>query len=789
MKNLSKEEYAIIKTELFDRHYQHLNPMQRKAVFSVMGPLLVIAGAGSGKTTVLVNRIAQIINFGDAYFGGGDMYSPELLQLAKEARDSDDEGRVKEFLLKTAVNPAKPHEVLCITFTNKAANEFKERLANLLGESATDIWAGTFHSICVRILRRHINLLGYNNSFTIYDTDDSKKLITESAKHLNMENGLPSPVDALKRISRAKEEGLFPEDYADTVGKDQLKLRVSRLYNEYQARLRLANALDFDDIILLTLLLFKRHPEVLKRYQQQFNYILVDEFQDTNPSQSDLIHLLGGKKQNVCVVGDDDQSIYAFRGATIENILNFDKAYDSAKVIRLEQNYRSTGNILAAANGLIKHNTGRREKNLWCDKEEGEPILIKQESTHSGEATYIMEYIRKAVNSHKNKYKDFAVLYRLNSQSNSLETIISKNRIPYRIFGGVRFYERKEIKDILAYLSLVNNPDDDVRFRRIINTPRRQIGTTTLALIDEIAQREGVSLFNVVTNAKNYPELSKALARLKAFASLIEGLRELSATAKVSEVISETIIRTKYKEMLEESEENSDRADNVEELISSGVTYETQAEDPSLSAFLEEVALVSDIDNYDSDANAVNLMTIHSAKGLEFPVVFITGFEENLFPTSQSIEEGERSIEEERRLAYVAITRAQERVIILHTRTRLLYGRTSSNRLSRFANEIPAENKIIDAKPIASTGTVSEAKKKFDKSKASFIQNIERGQPTETESSSEFFDAGAKVTHPMLGDGVVVSAQKMGGDILYEVEFSDGSVKRLMGTYARLEKA
>ncbi|PKM62937.1 MAG: ATP-dependent DNA helicase PcrA [Firmicutes bacterium HGW-Firmicutes-21] len=786
---MKKEEFLNIKRNLFDKYYGGLNEMQRRAVYCVNGPLLVLAGAGSGKTTVLVNRIANIISCGNAYesdFVPKD--SSALITKMKQLAENGTREQIHEFLPTVAENPAEPYQVLCITFTNKAASEFKERLKKLLGNAADDIWAGTFHSICVRILRRHINLIGYENGFTIYDSDDSKRLISDILKRLNIDENLLTVRTALNTISRAKEEGVFPKEFAESGGNDNRMQKIAAVYTEYQGNLQRSNALDFDDIIMLTNLLFDIHPAILDKYTRQFEYILVDEYQDTNLSQSRLITLLAGEKRNVCVVGDDDQSIYAFRGATVENILSFDSTFRNARVVKLEQNYRSTGNILAAANGLIKNNTGRKGKNLWTDEGEGDPVLQKKQSTQSDEATFIVNFIRSRVASHEYKYGDFAILYRMNAQSNALEIIFSKSKIPYRIFGGVRFYERKEIKDIIAYLSVINNPSDDTRLRRIINVPRRQIGPNTLALLDEISQRENKSVFHIIKNASDYPDLQKSIPKLERFYSLIAELRSFSQTASLSELIKEVVIRTAYKEMLTEDETDMTRADNVDELVSSAIAFEESVSEPTLSAFLEDIALVSDTDNFDSTADAVTLMTVHSAKGLEFPVVFLPGFEEGIFPSVQSITEGEKALEEERRLAYVAVTRAKRKLVILHTNTRLLFGRTSSNPVSRFADEIPNDCKIVDDKPQATVTTVSEAKKKYSNSQVSFLKNIGYSQNTQEDVEQKQFSAGTKVEHAMFGTGTVMSAEKMGGDILYEIEFDSGSVKRLMGTYAKLTK-
>lgn len=784
---MKREDFINIKRKLFDKYYARLNQMQRNAVYCVNGPLLVLAGAGSGKTTVLVNRIANIICCGNAFESevvpkDGNVLFDEMQTLI----DSGTHAQISAFLPRLAVNPAKPYKVLCITFTNKAASEFKERLKALLGDSADDIWAGTFHSICVRILRRHIHLLGYDNNFTIYDSDDSKKLITDILKRLNIDENLLAVRTVINTISRAKEKGQTPEEFAADSDKDTRMQKLAMVYAEYKSSLKRSNALDFDDIIMLTNILLSENAETLSKYREQFDYILVDEYQDTNPSQSQLVALLAGEKKNVCVVGDDDQSIYAFRGATVENILSFDKAFRNAKTIRLEQNYRSTGNILTAANGLIQNNNERKGKNLWTDAGEGEPVLIKRQSTQSDEATFIINNIKSAVATHEYSYNDFAILYRMNAQANALEIIFSKSRIPYRIFGGIRFYERKEIKDIIAYLSVVNNPNDDTRLKRIINTPRRGIGTNSIALISELAQKENISFFEVIKNASRYPELQKSYSKLERFYALIVDLKEFSQTNCIAELVKEVVAKTGYKEMLAEDELDMNKAENLDELVSSAVAFEESTQEPTLSLFLEDIALVSDTDNFDKEAAAVTLMTVHSAKGLEFPIVFLPGFEEGIFPSMQALSEGDKGLEEERRLAYVAITRAKQKLIILHAATRLLFGRTSSNPVSRFAEEIPTDCKVEDNKPQPTVTTVSEAKKKYTNSQESYLKNIEHPQDSPDGSKMKIYKTGQRVSHMLFGAGTVLSAEKMASDVLYEIEFDNGSTKRLMSTFAKL---
>ena len=782
-------DFNSLKKALFDNYFGFLNQRQREAVYTTEGPLLVLAGAGSGKTTVIVNRIANIILFGRA---ASDESVPEnaekLMPMMNSALASGKKEYVCEALKRLAIEPAFPYRVLCITFTNKAAKEFKERLESTLGEKAQDIWAGTFHSICVRILRRTIDKLGYSNDFTIYDTDDCKKLITEILKELNISESTLPPKTAMYSTSKAKENDRTPKDELLDAGRDRLLINIARVYESYQQKLKSANALDFDDIIMLTNLLFEIYPEVLERYREQFQYILVDEYQDTNPSQSRLVAYLAGKRRNVCVVGDDDQSIYSFRGATVENILGFDREYKNARVIRLEQNYRSVGNILKAANGIIQNNVGRKGKELWTEAGEGEKVHIKRMYSQAEEANFICDTIAEKVEN-GSKYSDFAVLYRVNALSNSLETAFVKKRIPYRIFGGLRFYERREIKDILAYLSVIANSADSVRLRRIINVPKRAIGDATVDKIANIADELNVNMFTVIEHAAEYKELQRVAPKLERFGALINELRDYSASHSLAETVSRVIEMTGYRLMLAEEENGKEREENVLELVSSAALFEETSENKTLSAFLNELALVSDLDNYDNQTDSVALMTVHSAKGLEFPTVFIAGFEENLFPISQSFSEGDKGLEEERRLAYVAVTRARNELYLLNTSNRMLYGRTETRQISRFANEIPQDccdrATVKDSKGFVAA-PVSAYAARHNESRNNFLENIRAG--VQKTQSSAVFEEGDRIKHPMFGEGEILNASPMGGDVLYEIEFANGSVKRLMGNYAKLTK-
>lgn len=772
------------KRALFAKYYGFLNAPQQEAVATVNGPLLVLAGAGSGKTTVLVNRIGNLILFGDAWQNEELPYDAEELYAEMCARENGSRAGIRAVLEKLAVDPARPYRVLCITFTNKAANEFKERLQTLLGERARDIWAGTFHSVCVRILRRHIGLLGYTGSFTIYDTDDVKKVITAIMKRRHIDEKMLSVKAIISLISQYKEKGFTPEEMLEDGGKDDRIVKSAGVYAEYQRELKQSNALDFDDIIMLTDVLFTEHPEVLSQYQNQFDYILVDEFQDTNPSQNRLVSKLGRGKENVCVVGDDDQSIYSFRGATVENILQFDHTFPRARVIRLEQNYRSTGHILEAANAVIRHNQGRKGKNLWTASGEGERIRVERPVTQNEESSFITYEIRKQVASGERGYGDFAVLYRVGALSNNIEQAMVKARIPYRICGGLRFNERREIKDVISYLSVVNNPSDNVRLRRILNVPKRSIGETTAGKLETIAAEENESLYTIASRANVYPALGKAAGKLLEFSRLIGSMRDYSEEHSLSETVEYILNASGYLRFLaEEAEADGDidheREQNVREFLSTARQFEETAENPTLSAFLEEMALVSDVDNLEEGQDAVTLMTVHSAKGLEFPVVFLIGFEDGLFPSMQALMEG--GVEEERRLAYVAITRAKQALYLFHTESRMLYGRTDYRQPSRFLAEIPDEH-LQKSYEVKRQSTAN--------SYAPRSERVSFSQPKKSTPAGgqTVFTEGDRVKHAFFGPGEILAAQEMGGDMLYEIRFDSGSIKRIMGSFAKLQR-
>ncbi|MBQ8173766.1 MAG: UvrD-helicase domain-containing protein [Clostridia bacterium] len=806
------DRYFAAKRRLFDRYLEaELNPRQREAVCSVNGPLLILAGAGSGKTTVLVRRIVFLIKYGNAYYSdyvpdGMDEASIAAMERAANMPREDIEYILPEFI----ASPCPPWQVLAITFTNKAAKEIRDRLAAAFDNDsmAEDIWAGTFHSICVRILRRFGSRLGFESNFSIYDTDEKKRLVTECMKRLNIDDKMLPVKTVMNEISRAKDALKSPSDLEQN---DLRQRHIARIYEAYDKRLAASNALDFDDIIMKTVQLLECEPEVLSHYQRQFRYVLVDEYQDTNYAQFRLTELLSGGYRNIMVVGDDDQSIYRFRGATIENILNFDKTYPDAKIIKLEQNYRSTKTILDAANAVIAHNTMRHEKSLWSAKGEGEKIVLHHAATQEREASFITEKIMELVVLGKRRYSDFAVLYRVNEIARTLESAFAKSGMPYRVLGGQRFYDRKEVRDIIAYLVMIENGRDDQKLKRVINEPKRKIGLATVDAVAEIAEAKGVPMFEVLLSCDEYVALAKSAPRLKEFAELILSLR--NHAGKVSELVARVLEETGYLRMLEaEGEEGITRIDSVNELVSAAVEYEKRVgEGATLSGFLEEVALVSDVDKYDEHADAVVLMTVHSAKGLEFPVVFLAGMEEGIFPGTRSFEDPDE-IGEERRLAYVAITRAKERLFLSRAKSRLLYGRTQNNPLSRFvARELPplllAEEE--DEAPYFGAPRPMYEKQGYAAERAARPRAESRPQRGISEffsrasvasgsspagarraSASAFtrFSQGDRVHHATFGDGTVLTARDMGGDVLYEVAFDSGDKKKLMATFARMTK-
>lgn len=743
----------MVQSEL-KKQFSHMNNMQQQAVFCTEGPLLILAGAGSGKTTVLVNRIAYILQ-------------SEL---------------------------CKPWQILAITFTNKAAGELKERICNAVPEGGSDIWAATFHSTCARILRRYGDRIGFTSHFTVYGTDDQKKLVKDILKQLNYDEKMLPVKRVLNEISKAKDEMLTPQEMLKRAGYDNLKQSVAKVYEIYQSRLKTADAMDFDDMLCKTVELFQKCPDILEFYQNQFKYIMVDEYQDTNKVQYKFVSMLAAKYGNICVVGDDDQSIYKFRGATIENILSFENTFKGAKMIRLEQNYRSTQNILNAANGVISNNTMRKGKTLWTENAVGDKIEVHTSDSERDEAQFIAKTILDGVADGR-KFSDFAILYRMNAQSNSIEQALSRSGIPHRVIGGRRFYDREEIRDMVAYLQVINNPHDDVRLGRIINVPKRGIGATTLEKASEIAAGLGESIYSVIKDADAYPQLSRAATKLKSFVALIDGLMEAeqSGDYSLAELYNLILEHTDYEKYLKTEKDNPDvRIENIEELSSNIIKFEEDyAEEASLSNFLEEISLQTDIDNYDAEADSSVMMTLHSAKGLEFPVVFIAGLEEGVFPSIATMMNPDE-LNEERRLAYVGITRAKEKLYITKAKSRMLMGHTSYNKVSRFVNEIPPEllNYTGEKKTFASTNGFSASSSHISIGAGSkFTPNKSFNTFTKPAvKSGTVYKKGDCVFHKVFGKGMIMKTEKMGNDTMLEVAFDKAGTKTLMANFSKMEK-
>ncbi len=772
-------DFLSLRRKVIKKYFGRMNDRQFEAVTTVNGPVLVLAGAGSGKTTVLVNRILNLVKFGNGY---NSNYSPEVTEDVIKAGEDYLNG-ITDFVPDGvfADFPAKPWQILAITFTNKAAGELKDRITDKLGDDANDIWAGTFHSVCGKILRRHADRLGFTSHFTVYDTDDQKRLIKDIIKQHEIDDKFVPVKYALSLISSAKDELLTPEEYSEQAGSDYRTKIVAEIYKYYQKHLLDADAMDFDDMIVNTVRLLSENDDVLEYYQNKFRYVCVDEYQDTNHAQYVLVGLLAGGKNNLCVVGDDDQSIYRFRGATIENILNFEDEYKNAKTIRLEQNYRSTSNILNAANKVIENNRGRKGKNLWTDKGEGEKIIIHTAYDEREEARFVADRILDNVKN-GGKFSENAVLYRMNAQSNAIENAFTRSGISFKVIGGTAFYDRKEVKDVLAYLQLINNNRDDIRLRRIINEPKRAIGDTTVNNAAEIAAELGISIFEVMKNADEYAALSRASAKIKGFCNMIDALCDYAENASISELFEQVITVTGYKAMLEnEGEEGVDRLQNVLELSSNILQYELENDAPTLAEFLEQIALISDIDGLESDNDKVVLMTVHSAKGLEFDNVYLVGMEEGIFPGDQSIMGGNSEIEEERRLCYVAITRARKRLFVTNTSMRMLYGRTGRNLPSRFVKEIPIE--FCETTGVNTRQyTVTSAASKYtpsSASKSSFVRS------TDIKSDS-LYKVGMQVKHNTFGVGMILKTTPMGNDTLLEIAFDCVGTKKIMAGFAKL---
>lgn len=795
---MDKSEILALRRAVLEKDFARMNDRQKQAVFTVNGPLLILAGAGSGKTTVLINRIANILRYGDAYnstYLRDDLDENDI--AACKAYIENGTPLTTETQEHLSVSACAPWRIMAITFTNKAAGELKDRLCAMLGETANDIWASTFHSTCARILRRDGERIGYSSHFTVYDTDDQRRLMKSILKELDISEKNITPKSILNEISRAKDSLISPAEYALTVGDDfRLKI-ISRAYTTYQKRLEDADAMDFDDLINKVVELFKKCPDVLEYYQNRFRYLMVDEYQDTNHAQYTFVRMLAEKSGNLCVVGDDDQSIYKFRGATIENILSFENTFQNATVIRLEQNYRSTQNILDAANAVIEHNTERKGKTLWTQNGTGAMIHLHTAENETDEAERITKIILDGVAAGR-KFSDYAVLYRMNSQSLTFERNFAKSGVPHRIIGGTRFYERREIREMIAYLSVINNPSDEMRLRRIINTPKRSIGDRSVEVAAQIGQQTGETLFEVVSHAKDYPALSRAANKMTLFAAQMQGLIELNNDEKVTlgELYDELVERIDYLNFLktDDPESAEDRAANVQELASNLRRFEEENPEGTLSDFLEEVSLITDIDNYDNNADSVVLMTVHSAKGLEFPVVFLPGMEENIFPGMASVYVPSE-VEEERRLAYVAITRAKEELYIFHAESRMIFGMTNRNRVSRFVEEIPemlvehTRSRDYSARPVSMPSfggakPFGEAPKTKSVAEAGGFTPKPRVKP----APAGTYRVGDTVLHKAFGTGLIVSATPMANDTLLEVAFDKVGTKKLFANFARLTK-
>lgn len=762
--------------------YDKLNEPQREAVYHTDGPLLIMAGAGSGKTRVLTHRIAYLI----------------------EERN------------------VNPWNILAITFTNKAAGEMRERVDSLVGFGSESIWVSTFHSMCVRILRRFIDRLGYDNRFTIYDTDDQKTLMKEVCKKVAIDTKVFKERSLMSAISSAKNELILPDEFELNAGGDFAKLKIAKVYREYEAQLKANNALDFDDLLVKTVQLLQTQPDVLENYQERFRYIMVDEYQDTNTVQFQLVRLLAGKYRNLCVVGDDDQSIYKFRGANIRNILDFEHEFSDACVIKLEQNYRSTGNILNAANRVIANNKGRKEKTLWTANGEGELVHLRQFDTGYDEADFIAEDIKKEVRAGAS-YNDHAVLYRTNAQSRLLEEKFVAMNVPYKIVGGVNFYARREIKDLLAYLKTIDNGMDDIAVRRIINVPKRGIGLTTINRIQESAAERGLGFYETLMAPELIPGIGRSAAKLDSFAALIEYFKGLTGQMSITDLLREVIEKTGYMEILdsEDKEDAQARKENIDELINKAAAYEEAAEDrdepATLSAFLEEVALVADIDSLDEEQDYVVLMTLHSAKGLEFPHVYLAGMEDGLFPSYMTITSDDRDdLEEERRLCYVGITRAEQELTLTCARRRMVRGETQYNKISRFIKEIPAELLDTGSRRIEPETEVPVQQNTYAHAREAFrarafgaaysngagkssgvssgkssqgLASLQKGSQLAAGSGgSPDYAEGDRVRHVKFGEGTVLEIRSGGRDYEVTVDFDSAGVRKMFAKFAKLVK-
>ncbi|MDR3344968.1 MAG: UvrD-helicase domain-containing protein [Oscillospiraceae bacterium] len=816
---MPKQDFLTLRRKVLELQFAHLNDAQRQALFATEGPLLVLAGAGSGKTTVIVNRIAALVQFGRAY--SVDEVFPALQQedsaaleeyLAQNAESLPaalrKDGYVPAHCLtnlpqstadKLRADCPRPWEILAVTFTNKAAGELKNRLERILGSEARDIWAGTFHSMCAKLLRRHAGELGFPSNFTIYDMDDQKRAMKECFRQLGKDEKLIEPKAVKGAIGRAKDMLISPKQYLEESGGDAKKRHIGEIYAAYQKQLFQAGAMDFDDLIYYTVKLLQKNTEILQKYQRRFRYVLVDEYQDTNKAQDVLTALLSAGYGNLCVVGDDDQSIYKFRGASVENILSFEERFPGTQVIRLEENYRSTGNILDAANAVIAKNEGRKGKTLWTKAEAGKTIAFALCEDERQEGAYVADSIM-ADKAAGEPFAGHAVLYRMNAQSNMIETALTRRGIPYRVLGGLKFYDRKEIRDALAYLQILQNEGDVVRLRRVINEPKRGLGGAAVTRLMAIAESLDVTPFAVMREASSYPALGSAANKLGAFAQMMDVFRIKLEDTPLSELLEELLIKTGYQAMLlNDKEKGQERKENLAELGATLARYQEENPEGDLSGFLQEVALQTDLDGFNADDDAAVLMTLHSAKGLEFSTVFLIGLEEGVFPGTQSLYSPD-DLEEERRLAYVGITRARRRLHLCAARQRMVFGRTGRNPVSRFVRDIPAEllEEIQLApsgygvpKPGYRPGAVQigggySSRSPFDTARqpsAAFTPKPKASAPKAVQ-----YSPGERVCHKSFGEGEVVKATPLGNDTLLEIAFEGSGTKKLMANYARLEK-
>ncbi len=787
---MDRKELVRLRKEYIAQQFSHLNDRQQMAVFHTEGAVLVLAGAGSGKTSVIINRISNLVRFGNSYT------SPYFPPNVPEEYFEDLERAVREETtlpigeeMALSSHPVRPYNILAITFTNKAAGELRDRLSRTLGELAEEIQASTFHSLCVRLLRRFGGNIGFDSNFTIYDTDDSKRVMKEIYSDFKLDRDFISIKTVLNKISGFKDKMIGPREAADSA-RNTMDRIVAKCYAEYQDRLRKAKAMDFDDLIFHTVRLLSENDEAYDYCFRRFRYVMVDEYQDTSVAQFQLVRLLSGQG-NICVVGDDDQSIYRFRGATIENILNFEEHFRGAEVIRLEQNYRSTANILDAANSVIKNNRGRKGKTLWTDAPSGDRIKVFILDNESREAANVVSVILDNLRDGA-RLSDHAVLYRMNMQSSQVENRLARNGVPYTVVGGHRFYDRAEIKDILAYINIVVNPDDDLRLKRIINTPSRKIGTTTVNTLEAIARRKQISLLEVIYNLSRYPELSRRRGALSGFLAVYQRISEAYRTLKPDEFVRKLIEITGYEKMLrDQGREGEERLENIGQLVSNVTAYMGSNPEATMDMFLEEVSLISDIDVYDENRDKVTLMTVHSAKGLEFPYVFLIGMEEGIFPGEGSRYEP-RSLEEERRLCYVGITRAKKALYVSLVRQRLVFGRTSRPEPSRFVEEIDEDlceeidrsTKPIEYLKYDYVRTRPERPPLYNKGKSALTAKKTR---TATAPKGSF-RPGDRVKHRAFGEGTVEKATRVGNDMLLEVRFDKAGLKKIMANYAPISK-